>query len=132
MSEQAKNANLYNNHIDKISDVSEKVLVLYRKSAFVLKERFSELCNRIAASVMATPEGTKVEAHVAALKNMMRVVEKLCLRPEEGVPWDIVRAHIVVAKMQQVIEVLKFLKEEPGLLILAVSDKFSFPKDGWA
>merc|ERR1712100_564730 len=66
------------------------------------------------------------------IKGVFRVLEKSALRPESGVPWDMVRAMIVCENMKTIMLVLKYIAEYPKIVLLEVNDRFTEAKNGWA
>merc|ERR1712224_1032302 len=66
------------------------------------------------------------------IKGLFRVLEKSVLRPDSGLPWDMVRAMIVCEDMKTIMAVLKYIAEYPKIVLLEVNDRFKEDKNGWA
>lgn len=69
---------------------------------------------------------------VANLKGLLRVIEKLVMRPLAGLPKDILRAQVVCESMDQFCKVVESLLAEPQLRFIKLVDKFAQPMNGWA
>merc|ERR1711959_15469 len=69
---------------------------------------------------------------VADVKGLSRTLEKSALRPNDTVPWDMVRVMCVCEDMKAICQVLKLITAWPSVLILEVNDRFSTDKNGWA
>merc|ERR1719265_1600694 len=87
---------------------------------------FDSLCMYLECNV----SGCKVSQ--GPIKNAFRVLEKLVLRPKEGVPWDVLRAQALCETMEQILKVLEVIKGFPSIKVIRVNDRFSSPKNGWA
>jgi len=66
----------------------------------------------------------------AALKGATRICEKVAMRGE--IPWDVVRAQIVVMSMKDLADVLEELLSREDFAVAEANDRFASPKNGWA
>jgi hypothetical protein len=115
----------YNDTIDRIPDVGERLITLYETASKLRYGRFDKMMKAIG-------DEAKVEVNLAPLKGLFRVLEKVCMRPASGVPWDILRGQLVCETMGQVIQVLKLMAANEDVRFLGVNDRFARPAKGWA
>jgi hypothetical protein len=81
-------------------------------------------------------DASLVEANIAPIKALPRVIEKAVLRPHSGAAWDMIRSQIVCNNCQQIAAVLTRLEERHhknvDIKVCQVNDRFKNPAAGWA
>merc|ERR1711904_696896 len=123
----------YNNILDQEPDVGKRLI-----SAYTIAEKF--YCIFMIPLMMFILEKSQhKDEHMALkeivmppIKGLFRVLEKSVLRPDSGLPWDMVRAMIVCEDMKTIMAVLKYIAEYPKIVFLEVNDRFKEDKNGWA
>eukprot|EP00746_Dinoflagellata_sp_MGD_P141392 gnl/MRDRNA2_/MRDRNA2_74507_c0_seq1.p1 gnl/MRDRNA2_/MRDRNA2_74507_c0~~gnl/MRDRNA2_/MRDRNA2_74507_c0_seq1.p1 ORF type:complete len:1343 (-),score=220.56 gnl/MRDRNA2_/MRDRNA2_74507_c0_seq1:5-4033(-) len=115
----------YNDWIDRIAEVGERIVTLYERAARVRYAYFDELMNHIGQEV-------GVKANLAPLKGLFRVLEKVVMRPHSGVPWDIIRGQLICTSMDELNKVLSLLAAHKHVKFLGVNNRFAKPAKGWA
>eukprot|EP00746_Dinoflagellata_sp_MGD_P024357 gnl/MRDRNA2_/MRDRNA2_15716_c0_seq1.p1 gnl/MRDRNA2_/MRDRNA2_15716_c0~~gnl/MRDRNA2_/MRDRNA2_15716_c0_seq1.p1 ORF type:complete len:429 (+),score=78.10 gnl/MRDRNA2_/MRDRNA2_15716_c0_seq1:2-1288(+) len=114
----------YDDSIDQISSRALRVITLYRQCQIMRMKYFESLIHDTANKAGGIP-------HVAPLKGFLRVAEKLAMRPQSGVPWDICRAQIECEHMEQLTKALVIITQDPMVKMLGINDRFKNPKGGW-
>jgi len=56
----------------------------------------------------------------------------MAMRPESGVPWDIVRAQVECEEMQPLSKALILIIQHPMVRVHGINDRFARPRGGWA
>lgn len=69
---------------------------------------------------------------ICPLKGLLRALEKVALRPSDGMKWDVVRAQVICTTMTQIVQVMSIVAKTSEATILHVVDRFSAPQHGWA
>jgi len=113
------------NAINEIADASEKLHVAYKRALTLKYQGLVPLLDRLSTAV-------SVICTIPEVKSIWRVLEKLVLRPDTGIPWDIVRAQVSCANMRELKTAFDLLMEDPAVQIVQVNDRFANPKGGWA
>jgi len=114
----------YDDGIDKMPDRVARVIELYRQAKIMKETWFEDLIEDVAVKAGGTP-------HIAPLKGFGRVAEKLAMRPDAGVPWDIVRAQVECEEMAELSKALNLITQNPMIRVHAINDRFARPKGGW-
>eukprot|EP00746_Dinoflagellata_sp_MGD_P002854 gnl/MRDRNA2_/MRDRNA2_105578_c0_seq1.p1 gnl/MRDRNA2_/MRDRNA2_105578_c0~~gnl/MRDRNA2_/MRDRNA2_105578_c0_seq1.p1 ORF type:complete len:703 (+),score=122.78 gnl/MRDRNA2_/MRDRNA2_105578_c0_seq1:243-2351(+) len=113
----------YQGLLDGVEDRAERLFATYEAANKFLKYFFRPLMNSLK---------DLGEVQCAPLKSLSRVLEKELLRPDAGVPWDIVRGMVRCDAMQDVTIVLRMILNMPGVQLIHLNDRFSNSKGGWA
>lgn len=114
----------YDDAIDKIADRAEGIVTLYKQASIMKEQHFDPLIQDVAFEVGG-------RAHLAPLKGFLRVAEKIAMRPDGGVPWDICRAQVECDTMQALTKALTIIISHPMVKTYAINDRFANPKGGW-
>lgn len=115
----------YNDSIDKIPDVGDRLVALYETAAVVRYGHFNELMTSVGKEA-------GVQVNLAPLKGLFRVLEKVVMRPDAGVPWDIIRGQLVCKTMGEIEKVLTLMAAHKDTRFLGVNNRFARPARGWA
>eukprot|EP00746_Dinoflagellata_sp_MGD_P081599 gnl/MRDRNA2_/MRDRNA2_32443_c0_seq1.p1 gnl/MRDRNA2_/MRDRNA2_32443_c0~~gnl/MRDRNA2_/MRDRNA2_32443_c0_seq1.p1 ORF type:complete len:610 (-),score=114.86 gnl/MRDRNA2_/MRDRNA2_32443_c0_seq1:313-2142(-) len=114
-------------HKDEILLIAE-----YWKRSADFKVHFESLLRSACTEAGQICNG-QLKLLVAAVKGFGRALEKICLRGiRKGLPWDVVRAMIVCHSFAEILEVVKFIFDQPAVKVVELNDRFSSPKEGWA
>lgn len=105
---------------------AKRVYELYAQGVIMKKKYFNPLIYKLAIKL----PGSGI--HICPLKGLLRTLEKVALRPQDGMPWDVVRAQVMCTTMTQIVQVMSIISKTPEAVILHVVDRFSCPRSGWA
>eukprot|EP00931_Biecheleriopsis_adriatica_P023355 TRINITY_DN14767_c0_g1_i1.p1 TRINITY_DN14767_c0_g1~~TRINITY_DN14767_c0_g1_i1.p1 ORF type:complete len:892 (+),score=137.27 TRINITY_DN14767_c0_g1_i1:324-2999(+) len=114
----------YPDGIDRIEAPSARLITLY--------EQASRALSSLGMLLQYICSKTQSEMKLAPLKGLPRVIEKTVMRPDSGVPWDIVRGQIICKTMGQIAAAVQLMANEENIVILTVNDRFAKPANGWA
>eukprot|EP00746_Dinoflagellata_sp_MGD_P152176 gnl/MRDRNA2_/MRDRNA2_83487_c0_seq6.p1 gnl/MRDRNA2_/MRDRNA2_83487_c0~~gnl/MRDRNA2_/MRDRNA2_83487_c0_seq6.p1 ORF type:complete len:507 (+),score=123.19 gnl/MRDRNA2_/MRDRNA2_83487_c0_seq6:87-1523(+) len=121
----------YNDSLDKVQDPCERLLSFYVQASIMKRKYFMILIEQLTSIVddFSGHAGVQVPSQ---LKAFPRVLEKFILRPDEGLPWDPVRAMMICKTFAKIIEIIEKIMSFDKLKLVACNNRFAEPKNGWA
>lgn len=115
-----------NRSLNRFDSTAKRVHQLYAQGVVMKRKYFNPLIYKLAIKL----PGSGI--HICPLKGLLRTLEKVALRPKDGMPWDVVRAQVMCTTMTQIVSVMSIITKTSEAVILHVVDRFSAPQNGWA
>eukprot|EP00746_Dinoflagellata_sp_MGD_P166915 gnl/MRDRNA2_/MRDRNA2_97146_c0_seq1.p1 gnl/MRDRNA2_/MRDRNA2_97146_c0~~gnl/MRDRNA2_/MRDRNA2_97146_c0_seq1.p1 ORF type:complete len:1001 (+),score=164.62 gnl/MRDRNA2_/MRDRNA2_97146_c0_seq1:86-3088(+) len=122
---------IYNGILEKEEDPLKRLI-----SSYLIAEKFSS-CIMVPLMKHLVDLAFKEDVNlkkitIADIKGISRVCEKTVMRPDAGLPWDMVRAMCVCEDMKAIETILRCIVTFPSIDVLQVNDRFTNDKNGWA
>jgi len=111
----------YTSIIEKMTDPIQKVFEMYKQATYAKQHVFDPKMNQAA-------EKTNCKFHPAGVKGILRLSEKLIMRPEAGMIWDPLRA-MVVGNMKELSDFVNELRKDDTIYFVGCNDRFFSPTD---